>query len=133
MARLTVLCLLALLAFADRGNAQQKIIGTWRQNTPNVGESDWKIGTRDDGTHFAREVGLGNATGTATLKGNTLTIHWKSGDYSGFYEWELTGTTGKGRMCYTKYPAGETGGVEQEIDGKKVRAFDNSKVRFVGR
>lgn len=76
---------------ATTGDAKPKdgecaMKGTWKQTTPGVGTTDWYI----EPSGKAKERGLGNAEGDATVKGKDLRIDWRTGSgYSGYYQWTL--------------------------------------------
>jgi hypothetical protein len=83
-----------------------KLAGTWSQTTTDVGSTTWTIAA--DGK--AKETGLGNASGTATLAGSVLTITWTTADaWAGVYRWTLTPTcSGTGTLTFTKGPRAGT-------------------------
>jgi hypothetical protein len=82
------------------------MVGTWVQETEGgIPTTSWTITA--DGK--AREVGGGNATGTATFTGRKLHIEWTTRDgYAGYYEWNLDEdcTSGKGNLVFTKTGVG---------------------------
>jgi hypothetical protein len=123
-------CLLVLLALTPPSRAQS-LEGTWRQDTPGLGESDWILTANGDGTYEAQEHGLGSVHGTARLKNNVLTIAFDHLGAAGIYEWKLNGKAGTGSMMFTKYPDGFDVGVERVRGGKKVRFLERSTVKLL--
>ena len=74
--------------------------GAWTQQAQSLGSSTWRI--EADGR--AKESGLLNTSGQATLTGRTLRIHWgdSGSGVSGYYEWQLDATcrAGSGRLVF---------------------------------
>jgi hypothetical protein len=81
------------------------LAGTWSQTTTDVGSTTWVITA--DGK--AQEYGIGNASGTATLAGNVLTITWTtSNGYAGVYKWTLgANCSGTGTLTFTAVAPGD--------------------------
>jgi hypothetical protein len=75
--------------------------GQWEQTASDVGTSTWIL-TRSGNGYHAQENGMGNAVGTAVMSGNGVRIEWRTGDYSGRYEWEIdpSCTTGEGQLVF---------------------------------
>ena len=120
------LALLGCLTFAHLSPGQS-LEGTWRQTTPNVGQSDWLLADQGDGTYKAREFGLGNAQGIGRFKNGTLTIDWKYSGGSGVSEWKLKEDTGTGALFEPRIDDKAHGtAVPRMRGGEKVWAFENS-------
>ena len=85
--------------------AKCRLAGSWSQTTTDVGSTTWVITA--DGK--AQEQGIGNASGTATLVGNVLTITWKtSNGYAGVYRWTLgANCSGTGTLTFTAVAPGD--------------------------
>jgi hypothetical protein len=100
---------LGLLAASGTGTsaapAACQLGGSWSQTTTDVGSTTWSI--RADGK--AQEQGIGNASGTASLSGNILTITWTTSDgYAGVYRWTLDAQcNGSGMLTFTKVGPGD--------------------------
>ena len=75
--------------------------GQWEQTATGVGTSTWTL-TRSGGSYHAQENGMGNAVGTAVMTGNRVRIDWRTGDFSGLYEWVIdpSCTTGEGQLVF---------------------------------
>jgi hypothetical protein len=54
--------------------------------TANVGHSIWTFTPSAGGSYAGEEQGLGNATGTAVMNGNTMRLDWRTGGFSGLVE-----------------------------------------------
>jgi hypothetical protein len=82
-----------------------QLAGSWSQTTTDVGSTTWAITA--DGK--AQEHGIGNASGTASLSGNVLTITWTTSDgYAGVYRWTLDEQCGgSGTLTFTKVAPGD--------------------------
>jgi hypothetical protein len=85
-----------------QGFAGCDISGSWRHSTADVGQAVWTFTSIGGNRYDAQEIGLGNATGRAVLDGNRLRIDWKTGIYSGYYEWYLGPdcTSGNGKLVF---------------------------------
>jgi hypothetical protein len=103
---------LAALAFGAAGSASAEpppptagpctAEGVWTTRV----DRDWSM-WRVSANGVARETGLGEAQGTARVKGRTLTIHWTDGRWQGDFVIALDADcrTGKGKM--RRHRAGE--------------------------
>lgn len=79
-------------------------VGTWVHVTPDIGSTTWTIGPGGQ----AQETGIGNATGTAALSGQVLTITFVASDTvtTGVYSWTLGPDcrSGTGTLMFTGPP-----------------------------
>lgn len=121
---------LGCLVFAHL-SAGQSLEGTWRQTTPNVGQSDWVLADNGDGTYKAREFGLGNAQGVGRFKNGTLTVDWKYDGGTGVSEWKLKGDAGTGAIFEPRGDNDKSRGtaVAQLRGGAKVWAFEKLTIQ----
>lgn len=87
----------AAVLSAGSAAAQCNAAGQWRQSSPTVGASDWHLTPKGGNRYDAREQGLGNAVGTATVNGNVLRIEWRTGNWSGAYQWQLDRSCNQGQ------------------------------------
>lgn len=90
----------------DKTTGTCTLAGTWVHITEGIGTTTWTI--TSDGK--ATETGKGYAKGTATLKGNTLRIDWKTDNgYSGYYEWPLDSNcnSDNGKLVFKSGTTGE--------------------------
>jgi hypothetical protein len=81
------------------------LAGTYHNQLAGGGASDWTV----DAQGTARESGLGNAIGNASIAGHTLMIQWQTDSgYTGYYRIELDDQcrAGSGQMTQTKVPPG---------------------------
>ena len=78
------------------------VSGQWEQTATDVGSSIWILTSADGDRYQAQENGMGNATGTGVMTGNRIRIEWRTGDYSGIYEWTIdpSCTTGEGQLVF---------------------------------
>lgn len=78
--------------------------GVWSNTAQGRGSSIWTIAA--DGK--ATESGMGNARGTASLSGDTLTITWRTGAVAGVYEIDVFSNCsgGDGTLRFTDGPPG---------------------------
>ncbi len=75
----------------------------WRNYVPGVGSSTWIV----DAGGGAREEGMGDAPGRASLSGGNLVIQWEDGGYAGFYSVTLDrDCNGTGTLQFTRSPGG---------------------------
>ena len=107
---------LPVLPTTQESNDCGNLSGAWLQSSGNSGSSTWHLTQRGDGLYNAKEQGLGNAVGTAVYNGTALKIEWKTGDWSGLYEWTLEPncSRGMGRLVF------KTGGRAGQIDSSSV-------------
>lgn len=82
--------------------AQCDIGGQWRMNTQNVGQSTWTFSPLGGNRYSGQETGLGNASGTASVNGNSLRLEWRTGSYSGVVELTLDAScrSAQGRQVF---------------------------------
>lgn len=112
MHRLSFLaCLAALAACAGAGPpaissaaSACPVAGSWSNEVTGLGVSVWTISA--DGA--AREAGIGDASGRASVQDRALRIDWTTGGYAGFYEVTLDAScrSGHGQMTWTRTPQG---------------------------
>jgi hypothetical protein len=83
------------------------LAGVWAEQTQ-FASTTFSI----DDNGKAQESGGGNATGTASLAGDVLTIDWKtSNGYAGVYRWTLKpDCTGSGTLTFTQVGPGDDRG-----------------------
>jgi hypothetical protein len=76
--------------------------GHWEQTATDVGISTWILTRSGDDRYHAQENGMGNAVGTAVMIGNRVRIDWRTGDFSGIYEWVIdpSCTAGEGQLVF---------------------------------
>jgi hypothetical protein len=81
---------------------QCDIGGQWRMNTQNVGQSTWTFSSLGGNQYSGQETGLGNASGTAIVNGDSLRLEWRTGGYSGVVELRLDAncSSGQGRQVF---------------------------------
>jgi len=98
-ARLTVATCRRATAAKDCTN----LAGSWHNTIHGMGQTVWTLRSIGNGRYAATEAGLGNATGTAFLSGNTLVIDFKTGIYVGRYQWPLDRqcTAGRGTLTFS--------------------------------
>lgn len=95
---------------SHQAGASCTAVGTWVHVTTDIGSTTWTIDTGGQ----AKETGIGNATGTAALSGQVLTITFVASDTvtTGVYSWTLGQDcrSGAGTLSFTGPPsrAGET-------------------------
>jgi hypothetical protein len=82
--------------------AQCDIGGQWRMDTQNVGRSTWIFSPLGGNRYSGQETGLGNASGTASVNGDSLRLEWRAGGYSGVVELRLDAScsSGQGRHVF---------------------------------
>lgn len=100
----------AMSGSGTRRTGGTDISGTWGHKIERLGNSAWVFTKTAEDTYFAQEKGLGNASGTAVLEGNTLTVNWTTPKgLAGYYQWRLSDdlTQGVGKLVFTKKPAGD--------------------------
>ncbi len=78
------------------------LAGGWQNAIPQ-GRSTWTLRALGGGRYSATESGMGNATGTATLSGTTLTLDFRTGHVTGRYQWALDQQcrAGRGTLLFT--------------------------------
>jgi hypothetical protein len=96
-----------LSAFASLASAQappDPLQGSWTNKLTGGGASTWTFTPLPGGRYDAREVGMGNARGTAVLKGNHLHIDFTTADVVGAYDVDLdaAGTNGAGQVSFSQ-------------------------------
>jgi hypothetical protein len=92
-----------LAALKDAPQSQQcNVAGQWQQTAADVGSSIWILTHIGDNRYSAQENGMGNATGTGLMTGNRIRIDWRTGDWSGIYEWSIdpSCTSGEGELVF---------------------------------
>ena len=130
-----LLSVLGLILWAQPSEAANPAVGRWKMTAPD-GESDLVI-TENDGKLAVQQIGLGNVTSkVATCQDGLLVFHWQhpTTGYSGYCEFNLNKkhTTGKGKVVYTRYPKDYKVGVEQNIEGRKVRVAEGVTIERIG-
>jgi hypothetical protein len=66
-----------------------------------IGARNPRLTPSGNGYH-AQESGMGNAVGTAVMTGKRVRIEWRTGDFTGHYEWVLDPScmTGEGQLVF---------------------------------
>jgi hypothetical protein len=68
------------------------VAGVWQHTTTYRGQnytSRWSLTPTGTGVYTAQETGLGNASGSAVLKGSHLQVSWATSSEQGTYDWDL--------------------------------------------
>lgn len=92
---------------------KQGAAGLWQHTTTYNGQnvtSKWSLTPAVQPSYDAQEIGLGNATGSAVLIGQSLQINWVTSAEQGTYQWDLdeTFTHGDGVLTFTFGPRAGT-------------------------
>jgi len=106
------------------------ISGSWAHSTTDVGQATWIFTPIGGNRYNAREIGLGNATGTAVLEKDRLRIDWAADNSRGYYEWNLDSScaSGTGKLVFL-FSSGGSGIHSSSLTRLKLQTSGGAMVR----
>ncbi len=112
------------MAALKQTTPQCNVDGKWEQTATDVGSSTWILTRSGNNQYKAQEEGMGNAVGTAVFVGHRIKIDWRTGDWSGIYEWLVDAecATGEGQLIFHSGGSGTHRSVARRLPPPGVSA-----------
>jgi hypothetical protein len=124
---------LILCFLPSRAQAVCNVAGEWQHTTNSIGTATWTFTLIGSNRYSAQERGLGNATGTAVMTGSRLRVDWRTGGYSGIYEWAIDAgcANGQGQLTFLSGRSGAFGSALKRLSTAQQQATGGYWARWV--